>query len=89
MPTLVGMRPVDQGRRLPTQWLFALPPVRPRHVLVDQDHVAVGIGQLQVAGPLAIGVSADCQFDALGIQFRLQFTHILEVGQLFSAADAG
>ncbi len=33
------------------------------------------IGQLQVAGPLAIGVSADCQF-------RLQFTRILEVGQL-------
>ncbi|KAG1251618.1 hypothetical protein G6F68_012188 [Rhizopus microsporus] len=104
MPTLVGILPVDQGRRLPRQWAACVvvdanlgwhavrrprstptqqwsPSVRARHVLVDQDHIPIRIGQLQVAGTLALGVGTYCQLDALGVQLGLEFTYVLEVGQ--------
>lgn len=65
MPPLVGT-------------LAASPPRWPRHVLVDQDHVAIGIGQLQIGRTFAIGIGTRCERDALGVQLGLYLTHVLE-----------
>lgn len=59
--------------------------LRPRHMLVGQDHVAVRIDQSQEGGAFTVGIGPYLQRDTLRIQRRLQFADVLETRQFLLA----
>src|SRR5580700_1301328 len=52
-----------------------------RNVLINQERVAVGVGDLEVCRPLGRHVRFGRNRETARLQSALQFPHILEIGQ--------